>query len=128
MLRAEAASDKAPASPSRPDTQRRKVRRGTHSCWECKRRKIRCSFAAPSDHACIGCRRRGTTCLSQQHVDERAAFSWTAVTEDRRMGDRMVRVEALVERLASHVSNTATSEGKKTPAFTDSEVSRSPEC
>nr|WHS04495.1 transcription factor [Phaeosphaeriaceae sp. CF-150626] len=114
MSGTESPTDMAPASPSRPETKRRKVRRGTHSCWECKRRKIRCSFAAPSDHACVGCRRRGATCLSQQDVDERAAVAWTAVTEDRRMGDRMVRVEALVERLASQVAG---GEGKKAPAF-----------
>jgi hypothetical protein len=93
------------SSPGRLETkQRRKVRRGTHSCWECKRRKVRCSYATPLDPCCIGCRRRGTTCLSQQDVDDSAAGPWATLNQDRRIGDRMVRVEALVERLASHVN------------------------
>ncbi|KAH6850600.1 hypothetical protein B0I37DRAFT_444599 [Chaetomium sp. MPI-CAGE-AT-0009] len=31
---------------------RKKVRKGTRSCWECKRRKVRCVFAAPMDTIC----------------------------------------------------------------------------
>lgn len=51
-----------------PDEQaakRRKVRRGTRSCWECRRRKAKCTFSAPTDAVCITCRRRGTKCVSQ---------------------------------------------------------------
>ncbi|KAI1629981.1 putative Zn(II)2Cys6 transcription factor [Exophiala viscosa] len=59
---------------SEPEPKRRRVRKGTHSCWECKRRKVRCNFASAADTICITCRRRGTKCVSQelpeeQHVD-----------------------------------------------------------
>ncbi|KAK7183549.1 hypothetical protein DPSP01_008451 [Paraphaeosphaeria sporulosa] len=50
--------------------RRRKIRKGTQSCWECKRRKTKCIFAAPGDAACVGCRSRGTTCLSQGFHEE----------------------------------------------------------
>ncbi|KAL4811772.1 hypothetical protein BDW67DRAFT_179311 [Aspergillus spinulosporus] len=43
----------------------RKVRKGTHSCRECRRRKVKCIFASTSDSTCVVCRRRGTRCVSQ---------------------------------------------------------------
>lgn len=42
-----------------------KVRKGTHSCWECRRRKVKCVFATPTDARCIICQRRDSTCTSQ---------------------------------------------------------------
>ncbi|RDW68862.1 putative Zn(II)2Cys6 transcription factor [Aspergillus mulundensis] len=46
----------------------RKVRKGTHSCRECRRRKVKCIFASANDDVCIICRRRGTKCVSQGDV------------------------------------------------------------
>jgi len=50
--------------------KKRRVRKGTRSCWECKRRKIRCIFATESDTTCRGCLDRGTACISQEFVDD----------------------------------------------------------
>lgn len=50
--------------------KRRKIRKGTHSCWECKRRKVRCLFANPGDSRCITCHRRGKECVGQDVYDE----------------------------------------------------------
>lgn len=70
-------------------SERRKVRKGTQSCWECKRRKSKCTFSAPRNGACDGCKRRGTLCVSQElpHVGIPT------------VGERLGRVEALVEEL-----------------------------
>ncbi|KAL5340614.1 hypothetical protein BJX70DRAFT_102110 [Aspergillus crustosus] len=47
--------------------KRRKVRKGTHSCWECKRRKMKCRFDPRiASTSCNGCRRRGSPCISQE--------------------------------------------------------------
>ncbi|KAL4735934.1 hypothetical protein BDV11DRAFT_208043 [Aspergillus similis] len=43
----------------------RKVRKGTHSCRDCRRRKVKCIFASTTDSTCVVCRRRGTRCVSQ---------------------------------------------------------------
>ncbi|VUC28757.1 unnamed protein product [Clonostachys rosea] len=56
---------------SNPSRKRRKIRKGTQSCWECKRRKIRCTFATPADTTCDGCRSRKTKCVSQEFDDEK---------------------------------------------------------
>lgn len=45
--------------------KRRKVRKGTHSCHECRRRKVKCIYATPDNIVCIVCERRGTKCVSQ---------------------------------------------------------------
>ncbi|OJD15362.1 hypothetical protein AJ78_04367 [Emergomyces pasteurianus Ep9510] len=52
--------------------KKRKVRKGTQSCWECKRRKIRCTFAAPTETICDGCRSRQTKCISQEFYQEKS--------------------------------------------------------
>lgn len=48
-----------------PQSKRRKVRKGTRSCWECRGRKVRCTFMTDSDAVCDGCSSRGTGCVSQ---------------------------------------------------------------
>ncbi|KAF3492142.1 C6 zinc finger domain-containing protein [Arthroderma uncinatum] len=79
----------------------RKVRKGTRSCWECKRRKMKCSFSTPGDSVCQSCRRRGASCVSQKYPEEIAfAASPSSSALER---NRIVRVEALVERLARKV-------------------------
>lgn len=52
--------------------KRRRVRRGTQSCWECKRRKVRCTFVASSESACDGCKSRQVKCIGQQFYEEDA--------------------------------------------------------
>ncbi|EEP78248.1 predicted protein [Uncinocarpus reesii 1704] len=79
-----------------PEPKKRKVRKGTQSCWECKRRKVRCTFVAPLDAICEGCRRRGTTCVSQELPEEPSGT--------RRLEDRLGRVEAMLEQLAKETN------------------------
>ncbi|KAL4744339.1 hypothetical protein BDW72DRAFT_188761 [Aspergillus terricola var. indicus] len=50
--------------------KRRKIRKGTTSCWECKRRKVRCSLVDSPDGVCKACQRRGTKCLTQDYPVE----------------------------------------------------------
>ena len=75
-----------------PALKRRKIRKGTKSCWECKRRKIRCTFVAPTQSICDGCRSRRVDCIGQEFYDK--------VKEASSKADRLDRVEALVEQLA----------------------------
>ncbi|KAK4164962.1 hypothetical protein QBC43DRAFT_352665 [Cladorrhinum sp. PSN259] len=82
-----------------PSAKRRKVRKGTRSCWECKRRKMRCNFTITGDSLCIGCRKRGVPCVSQEFDEEIT----TVADRGRQMDDRIVRVEALIEKLAHKV-------------------------
>lgn len=76
--------------------KKRKLRKGTQSCWECKRRKIRCTFAAPTDATCDGCKSRQTRCISQEFPDEAAT---------RKGANRLNRIESLVEELIQRDSS-----------------------
>lgn len=59
-------------SPADADQQstRKKMRKGTHSCLECRRRKIRCVISSELK-ICNGCVSRGTECVDQEYGDGR---------------------------------------------------------
>ncbi|EXK36871.1 hypothetical protein FOMG_07763 [Fusarium oxysporum f. sp. melonis 26406] len=81
---------------SAPARRRRKVRRGTSSCWECKRRKIRCTFTQGAT-VCISCRRHGSECVGQE-------FQMSPATTDRgaahqKVAQSLLHVEGLISQL-----------------------------
>ncbi|KZL84313.1 zn 2cys6 transcription factor, partial [Colletotrichum incanum] len=86
---------------SESEARRRKVRKGTHSCWECRRRKMKCIFGSPTDAVCISCQRRGAKCVAQEFPEEISP----SLERSLQMGDRMVRVETLIEQLLKKASN-----------------------
>lgn len=75
--------------------KRRRLRKGTRSCWECKRRKVRCTFASESDAICITCCRRGSRCVGQELPEELGPKPKADGAE------RLMRVEALLDRLVN---------------------------
>ncbi|KAJ5587826.1 uncharacterized protein N7459_003591 [Penicillium hispanicum] len=82
----------APLHPE-PSAKRRRVRKGTRSCWECKRRKIRCIFSSPDDVSCIGCQQRRAPCVSQ-HMPEDLS---PAKKGSRHLGERIAKVEDFIK-------------------------------
>ncbi|GKZ25436.1 hypothetical protein AbraIFM66951_000648 [Aspergillus brasiliensis] len=83
----------SPASGDSPSaSQRRKTRKGTFSCWECKHRKRRCEFAPLSSSTCVYCQSRGIPCISQEHADPRSRSS------DGQLSERIRHVESLVDQ------------------------------
>ncbi|KAK1674927.1 hypothetical protein BDP55DRAFT_164191 [Colletotrichum godetiae] len=83
--------------------KRRFVRRGTKSCWECRRRKIRCIFDDNGlRDTCKTCWQKGTPCVSQEFPEEDAQ---TAPAPVGSLGDRLNRVERLVEQLYHRVDD-----------------------
>ncbi|KAI9854171.1 MAG: hypothetical protein M1813_001341 [Trichoglossum hirsutum] len=69
----------------------RRKRKGTLSCTECRRRKIRCSFL-PGNPTCSPCSARGSRC-----VDQRDESSITAEEERITLRERVARLELLLE-------------------------------
>jgi hypothetical protein len=90
-----------------PDSKRRKLRKGTRSCWDCKKRKVKCTFKAETDAVCIACARRGAHCVSQEHPEEEA---YTGDGRDK-LFERIVRVEALLEDIAKKVGQSVVVDG-----------------
>ncbi|KAJ6442816.1 Zn 2cys6 transcription factor protein [Purpureocillium lavendulum] len=89
----------SPGDDAELQRKRRRVRKGTQSCWECRRRKVRCSLTLPAGStaaaaaACDACTRRGARCVGQELPDEGSPA--------QQVGDRLGRVEAMIEWLAS---------------------------
>lgn len=84
-------------------SKRRKVRKGTRSCWECRRRKMKCIFGSPADTICVSCKRRGAKCVDQQFPEHIS----TPLDRSLQVRDRVVRVEALAEQLLKKMSNNS---------------------
>ncbi|KAF2966941.1 hypothetical protein GQX73_g6627 [Xylaria multiplex] len=98
-------SDAAP-----PEPKRRKVRKGTRSCWECRRRKIRCLYPSEDASICSNCESRGTNCISQEFADEQSS------PPDRRVTQRLGRVEEMLEKLVEKIMpDSYTSNGRGRP-------------
>ncbi|KAK3991423.1 transcription factor sdnS [Cladorrhinum sp. PSN332] len=87
-----------PPQQTEAEVRRRKVRKGTHSCWECRRRKIRCQFGAGDDAVCLPCQARGTVCRSQEFID-----SQPPQVPDRRLAQRLGRLEDLMAKVVDRV-------------------------
>ncbi|KAJ5805012.1 hypothetical protein N7474_010899, partial [Penicillium riverlandense] len=82
-----------------PGAEWRKTRKGTQSCWECRRRKVRCIFAS-SAHACNNCRRRGSTCIGQEYPDKAVPS-----VSNNQVEGRLSRVENLLEQLLANTES-----------------------
>ncbi|KAK8139162.1 hypothetical protein PG984_002542 [Apiospora sp. TS-2023a] len=76
-----------------PPSKRRKLRKGTQSCWECKRRKTRCTYATSSDAICDGCKSRVTKCISQEFEDAPGEQHGSKTSE------RLKHMESLLHQL-----------------------------
>ncbi|EXK87623.1 hypothetical protein FOQG_08962 [Fusarium oxysporum f. sp. raphani 54005] len=90
------ATPAAPRAMSQSVTARRKMRKGTHSCSECRRRKIKCKFQPGTASPCIPCAARGSRCLDQRDV---APVNESNInTESISLGERV----AVLETMARH--------------------------
>ncbi|EHK42570.1 hypothetical protein TRIATDRAFT_22056, partial [Trichoderma atroviride IMI 206040] len=84
---------------------RRKLRRGTTSCWECKRRKTKCHFEQGNPAVCESCQRRGCKCVLQD-VDEKTSTGQRA--RNRNLGAQMNYLETVVDQLVHRPARSST--------------------
>ncbi|KAH8731516.1 hypothetical protein GQ44DRAFT_698873 [Phaeosphaeriaceae sp. PMI808] len=75
---------------------RKKMRKGTHSCFECRRRKIRCIYQPDNPDVCSECFARGSRCIDQEN-----GTSDVIVDHRKNLRERVSRLEALVDGLLS---------------------------
>ncbi|KAI0453302.1 hypothetical protein F5B21DRAFT_505528 [Xylaria acuta] len=93
---ASSARREPPSPTTPPGAKRRKIRKGTRSCWECKRRKNRCTWSG-NEEKCDGCYHRDTRCISQEYPEEPVPYERRGVSKS---DSRLQRLEALVEELS----------------------------
>ncbi|KAB8218017.1 hypothetical protein BDV33DRAFT_193077 [Aspergillus novoparasiticus] len=94
--------DRRPDLDDMPPFKRKKLRRGTRSCWECKRRKMKCVFERPEDAVCVGCHRRWTQCVSQEFPEQVPAH----IDSSRQLRDRLRRVESRLDQVLHQDANS----------------------
>jgi hypothetical protein len=107
--------------------KRRRIRKGTRSCWECKRRKIRCIFASSEDANCLNCQRRHVPCVSQE-VPEDISL---AKRSNWHLGERIAKVEDLIQDIlvgknvdsSNHLEGEILLEGR--PSSSEASAARS---
>jgi hypothetical protein len=90
---------------------RKKMRKGTKSCLECRRRKIKCTFEAGRPAVCNECYARGSTCIDQEHGDVTAYTQPTPEpSSSYSLRERVSQLEDLVKqvlhRLPERETNT----------------------
>ncbi|KAF2630847.1 hypothetical protein BU25DRAFT_408120 [Macroventuria anomochaeta] len=73
---------------------RKKMRKGTHSCFECRRRKIRCIYQSDNPDVCSECFARGSRCIDQENANPDVI-----VDHRKNLRERVSRLEALVDSL-----------------------------
>ncbi|KAJ5682419.1 hypothetical protein N7462_005584 [Penicillium macrosclerotiorum] len=77
--------------------KRRKIRKGTSSCWECKHRKKRCEFRPISNLTCVFCQYHNLACGSQDSPDP----TGNKGSDAENIAQRIDHVEALITRLVN---------------------------
>jgi hypothetical protein len=86
-----------------PPAKRRKVRKGTQSCWDCKRRKVRCTWAMESNTICDNCLRRKTNCISQEYFEDEELPKKSNIVD---VEARLRRVEDVLQQLVNSADAT----------------------
>ncbi|CAI6341669.1 unnamed protein product [Periconia digitata] len=84
---------------------RKKMRKGTHSCFECRRRKIRCIFPPDNSDVCSECFARGSRCVDQENADPDIV-----VDHRKNLRERVSRLEALVDSLLEEKTEKSVSD------------------
>lgn len=92
------------------------MRKGTKSCLECRRRKIKCTFEPARTAICNECYARGSTCIDQEHGDLQS-HSQTAVSEQSSysLRERVTQLEDLVKQVLNKVPDRVTYGNNGTP-------------
>ena len=78
---------------------RKKMRKGTKSCLECRRRKIKCTFEPGRTAICNECYARGSTCIDQEHGDIQSYTQQTAEQSSYSLRERVTQLEGLVKQV-----------------------------
>ncbi|CAG8947700.1 unnamed protein product [Penicillium salamii] len=94
------------------DQPRKKIRKGTRSCWECKHRKVRCNFTSENDRSCRECLVRGIPCRSQDlpepenpRESDRVGLNERLARVESRLETIVPRIDEILQRLESLGTN-----------------------
>ncbi|CAG7975280.1 unnamed protein product [Penicillium salamii] len=90
---------------------RKKMRKGTKSCTECRRRKIRCTFHPDRPSVCNECRSRGLSCVDQEHTVITPPLSGSGSQHGEQpysLRERVTQLENIVDGLTKRLDRQST--------------------
>ncbi|EHY54201.1 hypothetical protein HRR83_008226 [Exophiala dermatitidis] len=82
---------------------RKKMRKGTKSCLECRRRKIKCTFTPGRPAICNECYARNSTCIDQEHGDIQTYTQSTVEQSSYSLRERVSQLEDLVRQVLNRL-------------------------
>jgi hypothetical protein len=88
-------------TPTRQYSERRHLRKGTFSCWECKRRKVRCTLAMNGTSSCEACNRRGTSCVGQNLPETGIPIELVRHRSGKKRSDRRISASDNLNEVAN---------------------------
>ncbi|THV54126.1 hypothetical protein BGAL_0034g00470 [Botrytis galanthina] len=88
--------------PQSHPTLRKGMRKGTHSCYECRKRKVRCIFTKEAT-TCGNCELKGRSCTEQR----RELIQAGNVDTRESLREKIKRLEAVIEDYGRKSSSTA---------------------
>ncbi|KAL8828672.1 MAG: hypothetical protein Q9170_006503 [Blastenia crenularia] len=91
-----------PSSESSDQHLRKRMRKGTHSCLECRRRKIRCIFG-PNAITCNRCISKDVACTEQEYGDAKAL----GVDKRKSMRERTSELEGMITHILTKLDSNA---------------------
>lgn len=83
------------------------MRKGTKSCLECRRRKIKCNFEPGRTAVCNECYARGSTCIDQEHADVQALNQPISDQSSYSLRERVSQLEDLVKQVLNRLPEKA---------------------
>ncbi|KAL8790901.1 MAG: hypothetical protein Q9213_000326 [Squamulea squamosa] len=95
-----------PSSESSDYNPRKRMRKGTHSCLECRRRKIRCIYEQNAT-TCTRCITKRLDCTNQEYGDAKAL----GADKRKSMRERTSELEGMITQILTKLDNNAVTTG-----------------
>ncbi|EGE04805.1 hypothetical protein TEQG_03978 [Trichophyton equinum CBS 127.97] len=100
------------------EPQRKKMRKGTKSCYECRRRKIRCTYAPTRPGICNECHARGSSCIDQEHAPLRPEAAKLRIGDQSySLRERVAALEHTVSKLVKQMDESDKGRSKETASW-----------
>lgn len=99
---------------------RKKMRKGTKSCIECRRRKIKCTFEPDRPSICNECFARGSTCIDQEHGDLNTLPTPTNNDQNSSLKERVTLLEDMLKQVLDRLPER--SHADESPAQTEQQA------
>ncbi|KAI4183802.1 MAG: hypothetical protein L6R41_005181 [Letrouitia leprolyta] len=109
-----------PSSESSDSHPRKRMRKGTHSCLECRRRKIRCIFE-PDASTCNRCIHKGQSCTQQEYGDAKAM----GADKRKSVRERTSELEGMINQILTKLDTNPAATGPQDAETKAAEALRS---